>query len=106
MSSFQPVIHAAIALTAILSWSGCKDAPVVYPLRKEIIETVYASGKIMPENEYRLSALSTGTILQKLAKDGDTIKKGQVIYIVSNDAAKERYDAALKKLRDCIDKSF
>jgi multidrug efflux pump subunit AcrA (membrane-fusion protein) len=69
---------------------------VIYPERKDIIETVYASGKIISENEYKLAALSNGTIIKKLVRDGDTVRKGQLLYIVSNEAAKDRYEAALK----------
>jgi multidrug efflux pump subunit AcrA (membrane-fusion protein) len=79
-----------------MSCFGCKDMPVVYPERKDIIETVYASGKIISENEYKLAALSNGTIIKKLVRDGDTVKKGQLLYVINNEAASERYKAALK----------
>lgn len=80
----------------ILYCAGCKNTPVIFPERKDIIETVYASGKIISESEYKLSALSNGTIIKKLVKDGDTVQKGQLLYIISNDAARDRYIAALK----------
>jgi len=57
---------------------------------------VYASGKIISENEYKVSSLINGTIVKKLVKDGDTIIKGQLLYVISHDAAKERFNAALK----------
>ncbi|MEX6689425.1 efflux RND transporter periplasmic adaptor subunit [Danxiaibacter flavus] len=69
---------------------------MIYPERKDIIEVVYASGKIVSENEYRLAALSNGTIIKKLVKDGDTIQKQQLLYIVSSEGVQEKYDAALK----------
>jgi multidrug efflux pump subunit AcrA (membrane-fusion protein) len=80
----------------LISCSGCNNTPVVFAERKDIIETVYAAGKIVSENEYKLSALSNGTIIKKLVKDGDTVQKGQLLYVVSNDAARDRYNAALK----------
>jgi multidrug efflux pump subunit AcrA (membrane-fusion protein) len=79
-----------------LCWQGCTRTPVVYPERKDIIETVYASGKIVSDKEYRLAALSSGTIIKKLVRDGDTVHKGQLLYIVNNKAVAERYHAALK----------
>ncbi len=82
--------------TILISLPGCSDNPVVFPERKDIIETIYASGKIVSENEYKLSSLSNGTIIQKLVKDGDTVKKGQLLYIIGNEAARDRYNAALK----------
>lgn len=86
----------AVVLTVVaLSWWGCKNTPEIYPERKDIIEAVYASGKIVSVNEFKLSALSNGTIIKKLVKDGDTVQKGQLLYVISNEGAKERYDAAL-----------
>lgn len=80
----------------ILSSFSCNNTPVIYPERKDIIETVYASGKIVSNNEYKLASLSNGTIIKKLVKDGDTVQQGQILYVISNEAAKERVNAALK----------
>lgn len=91
--------RALILLAAPVFWSGCKNTAVLYPQKKDIIETVYASGKIVPGGEYRLAALSSGTILKKLVMDGDTVKKGQLLYVVNNIAAKEKYNAALSNYR-------
>ncbi|OQP49817.1 hypothetical protein A4H97_28440 [Niastella yeongjuensis] len=74
----------------------CNNTPVVFPERKDIVEAVYAAGKIIPENEYKLSSLSNGTIIKKLVKDGDTVQKGQLLYIINNEAAKEQFKAASK----------
>jgi HlyD family secretion protein len=90
------------ALTVIMFWLGCNNSPVIYPERKDIIETVYASGKIISENEYKLAALSNGAIIKKLVKDGDTIKEGQLLYVISNEAARERYDAALSHYQNLV----
>src|SRR5689334_14521878 len=76
--------------------TSCNKTPVIFPERKDIIETIYASGKIIADNEYRLSSLSNGTIIKKLVKDGDPVLKGQLLYIVSNKAAKEKFNAASK----------
>jgi len=87
MSRYFPLLF-------LLILASCKHETAIHPQRKNIVETVYASGKIIPENEYNLYALSNGTVIRKLVKDGDTVKKGQVIYIVSNDAPTAKLDAA------------
>lgn len=89
------IYHIIISLAALMALS-CNKAQVIYAERKDIVEAVYASGKIIPENEFVLGALSNGAIIQKLVKDGDRVRKGQLLYIVSNEAAKVKYDAALK----------
>ncbi|WP_431209563.1 efflux RND transporter periplasmic adaptor subunit [Puia sp. P3] len=81
---------------AMIFCCGCQQNPVIHATRKQMIETVYASGKITPVHEYSQSALCTGTIVRKLVKDGDTIKKGQLLYLVSNDGALEKANATSK----------
>jgi len=74
--------------------ASCKHQVNIHPERKNIVETVYASGNIIAENEYNLYALSNGTVLKKLVEEGDTVSKGQVIYIIDNEAPLAKFNAA------------
>ncbi|MBN9385554.1 MAG: HlyD family efflux transporter periplasmic adaptor subunit [Chitinophagaceae bacterium] len=84
----------SVLFTGPLLYS-CHKAPQVHLQQKDIIETVYASGKIVSEDEYSLYALSNGAILKKTVKDGDMVRRGQVLYIVQNEAVTAKYQAAL-----------
>ncbi len=66
----------------------------VKPVRKNIIETVYASGKIIASDEYTLFALSSGTVKEKLIREGDAVVKDQKLFVISNDAPSSRLEAA------------
>lgn len=90
--SYGLVLTYWLIIMAVLP--GCRNDQVIYAQRREIIETVYASGKIVSANEFQLSSLSNGTIIQKLVRDGDSVQKGQLLYIVRYDAAKDRLAAA------------
>ena len=81
------------ALTFIGCW-GCRRVVTLHAQRKELIETVYASGKIVPGEEYSLAALCTGRIVCKRVRDGDTVRKGQLLYEISAEDARRRVDAA------------
>lgn len=81
------------ALTFIGCW-GCRRVATIHAQRKELIETVYASGKIVPGEEYSLASLCTGRIVHKWVRDGDTVHKGQLLYEVSAEDARRRADAA------------
>jgi multidrug efflux pump subunit AcrA (membrane-fusion protein) len=81
------------ALTFIGCW-GCRRVATIHAQRKELIETVYASGKIVPGEEYSLAALCTGRIIRKWVQDGDTVHKGQLLYEVGAEDALRRADAA------------
>ena len=81
-------------LAVLLLITGCSNKNIVHPQRKNIIETVYASGKIMADSEYTVFALNPGTVIKKLVKEGDRVKKGQVLYIINNTAPAAKLDAA------------
>lgn len=83
-------------VSVLLYCCSCGKRSYIYPERKDIIETVYASGKVVAEAEYQQYSLSNGTIVKKLVKDGDTVKKGQLLYVIRNEAASARLEAAEK----------
>src|SRR4051812_15192712 len=80
--------------SVLLLFSCSRSGSTVRPVRKDIIETVYASGKIISENEYHVFALSNGTVKQKAVKEGDLVKKDQTLYVIDNEAPAARLEAA------------
>lgn len=81
-------------ITPALLVISCSNIHTIHPVRKDIVETVYASGKVMADSEYTVYALSPGTIVKKLVKEGDAVKKGQLLYMINYSAPAARLDAA------------
>jgi multidrug efflux pump subunit AcrA (membrane-fusion protein) len=94
MQQVSPPKYLTILFFVFIIVSGCKENPSVHPVRKNIVETVYASGTIIPTNEYTVYSLANGTIVEKKATEGDSVSKGSVLYLVRNDAVKARAEAA------------
>lgn len=65
--------------------TSCNNYKKINPQRKEIIEAVYASGRMVAENEHSLYASQTGTIISKLVNEGDTVTTGQLLYIIKKE---------------------
>jgi HlyD family secretion protein len=66
--------------------------------RRSLIETVTASGKIQPEAEVKLSPEVSGEIIELTIKEGDQVKKGDLLIRINPDiyqAAVSRTDAAV-----------
>ncbi len=67
-------------------------------VRRDIIETVSATGKIQPETELKITSDVSGEITEMLVKEGDEIKKGDLICRIQPDmyqSAVERVTATL-----------
>jgi len=61
--------------------------------RQTIVETVNASGKVQPEKEVKISADISGEIIELKVKEGDHVKKGDLLVRIKPD----QYQSAVEK---------
>lgn len=71
------------------------------PIRKDVIETVFASGILEAKNTYTLKAQIDGYLLAANFEEGDVVKLGKILAIVDNkesglnqESARELYNIA------------
>jgi HlyD family secretion protein len=62
---------------------------------REITETVTASGKIKPHLEVKITAEVSGEIVELPVKEGDVVKKGQLLCKIRPDVLKSGFDRAV-----------
>lgn len=87
-------IIVPLALAGIILLSACKKTKTIKPEHKAITEAVYASGFLVPKDEYKVYALADGYITAKYKEAGDSVKKGEAIMQVQNDATVARLGAS------------
>lgn len=64
---------------------SCKSKPEQTSVElKDITESVYASGIVKSKNQYQVFSKVNGIIEQLFVKEGDLIKKGQIILKIAN----------------------
>ncbi|MGZ3941140.1 MAG: efflux RND transporter periplasmic adaptor subunit, partial [Bacteroidia bacterium] len=73
-------------LLAILLVSCGRKTIETKPERRDVTETVFASGSLEPEGKYNLTAQNDGYIIELKFDDGDTVKKDQVLAVIDNKA--------------------
>lgn len=73
-----------IALSYFISGCGGREEKVS-PIRKDIIQAVYASGKIYPIDYYKVNVNIPGYMKEILVKVGDTVKVGQALFTMKNE---------------------
>lgn len=61
-----------------------KKTETAKPVRKNIIETVFASGVLVPENQYNLTAESDGYLTALNFEEGKIVKTGDVLAVINN----------------------
>lgn len=90
-----PVIVTGAVLFTVFKKN---KAQTIKPERKAITEAVYASGFLVPKNEYKVYALSDGYIVAKYKDGGDAIKRGEEIFKIQNDASAAKLGASSSAL--------
>lgn len=96
----KSLISTALAcILFLLVFNSCKKTESLHPQRKDIVESVYASGTIIATNEYNLFSLANGTIIKKLVNDGDSVHRGQILFEVKSEPQSARVETALEALR-------
>ncbi len=77
-----------LGLFCCLCIAACKPKhTVTKPLRKDIKQAVYASGKVYPVQRRWLAIKANGYVKQIFVKVGDTVQAGMPLLAVANEAA-------------------
>ena len=66
--------------------------------KRTIIETVSANGKIQPETEVKLSPDVSGEIIELYVKEGDVVKKGQILAKINPEIYRSTLDRVVGAL--------
>jgi HlyD family secretion protein len=81
-------------LTGLIGGEKIEQVTVEKAEVRKVTETVTASGKIQPETEVKLSSEVSGEVVELLVKEGDVVKKGQLLFKVRPDVLKSGFDRA------------
>lgn len=81
------IINISVIASVILM-TGCNgNKNTATPQRKDLVQAVYASGKVYPVAYYKLLAKYSGYVKKIYVNPGDIIKKGDTLIVIKNDQA-------------------
>lgn len=84
-----------LALTGVIGGEKMEKVTVEKAEARKVIETVTASGKVQPETEVKLSSEVSGEVVELLVKEGDVVKKGQLLCRVRPDVLLSGFERAV-----------
>jgi HlyD family secretion protein len=99
------VLIVFVIIAKSLGWVG---KGIIYnvntekPVKRTITETITANGKIQPQTEIKISSDVSGEIVELNVKEGDEVKKGDLLIKINPDiymSSLERMKAALNSSR-------
>jgi len=77
-------IILGLAAFATLLVSCGKPSQETKPIRKDVTETVFASGALEANGTYSLTSQTDGYLIEVNFEEGDIVKEGQIIAVVDN----------------------
>lgn len=86
------LLLVVLSLTGVIGKKQIEKVTVEKAGDKTVIETVTASGKIQPETEVKLSSEVSGEVTELTVKEGDVVKKGQLLCKVRPDILQSSYE--------------
>jgi len=89
------VLVVVAKLTGLIGGKKIEQVTVDKAGDKKVVETVTASGKIQPETEVKLSSEVSGEVTELSVKEGDVVKKGQLLCKVRPDVLQSGYERAV-----------
>jgi HlyD family secretion protein len=89
------VILIALKVTGVIGGPGKTQVATEKAADREITETVTASGKIKPHLEVKITAEVSGELVELPVKEGDVVKKGQLLCKIRPDVLKSGYERAV-----------
>nr|WP_293294501.1 efflux RND transporter periplasmic adaptor subunit [Allomuricauda sp.] len=79
---------------------GCNNDSTTTPVRKDILDVVFASGYLTKTSEYLVTANTEGFLSHSLVKEGDSVHFGDNLFRLSNQVQSAQLENALVNLKD------
>jgi multidrug resistance efflux pump len=79
-----------------------KKSNIIQPVRKTIVDTVFASGYTINSDEYMVATNTEGFILKSYIKEGDVVDAGDLIFQLSSDVQSTQLDNAHATYNDAL----
>jgi HlyD family secretion protein len=89
------VILIILAVTGVLGGPGKTQVATEKAAMRDVTETVTASGKVKPHLEVKITAEVSGEIVDLPVKEGDVVKKGQLLCKIRPDVLKSGLERAV-----------
>jgi len=71
-----------------------RPVPAVRAVRRELVQTIVASGRVRPLARVRMGAQAAGRVAKVLVREGETVKTGQQLILIDDAEARATVDQA------------
>lgn len=96
----KPHLKLLSIVCALILLSNCSQPEVAQPERSTIIDAVFASGEIISESEYVVTANTQGFLVKSFHDEGDFVEEGDPLFHISNEKQTPQLETAVANYND------
>lgn len=100
MKTIVQYLSICCGILALLS--SCNTSETTLAEKKDIVDAVFASGLIIMENEYLVTANSEGYLVAATIQEGDSVNSGMPIFQLSSEVQNEQLSGAQATYQDAL----
>lgn len=99
------IVNKTTIFFLILAFLGsCSQVETTKPERKDIIDAVFASGEVVFENEYQVTANTEGYLIKSFVEEGSEVQSDIPLFQLANEVQSENLSSAEVNYRDAVSK--
>lgn len=92
----------SVIIVLAIGFSSCTREEITQPEQTDIMDAVFASGNIISEREYRVTANTEGYLMKSFVEEGVRIEAGMPLFQLSNEVQSEQLSNAEILYRDAL----
>ena len=96
------VSKSFLVLLSAVGLSACNSEETTQPEQTDIMDAVFASGSIVSEREYRVTANTEGYLMKSFVEEGVQVDAGMPLFQLSNEVQSEQLSNAEILYRDAL----
>jgi len=77
---------ALLLLVAAAMLTGCSRTEETTPQRKDVVDVVFASGSIIMEKNYLITAQAEGILAESYVTEGDSVNTNELLFRIQNES--------------------
>ena len=84
-----------LGFVVLLVLTGCSNQDKVSPVRKDIVDVVFASGNIETINQYNVTSLVEGYLVNTFVTEGDSVKRGEYLFHIQDETQSAQLESSI-----------
>ncbi len=100
----KKLLSKSLSVIVAAGLFACNKVETTQPVQADIIDAVFASGQVIADNEYQVTANTEGYLIRSFVDEGALVNGGMPLFQLSNDVSSKQLSNAQVNYQDALEK--